>query len=129
MHIRKYDFEYSRRRFMEKTALGIGGAGLLTSLWPEICRAADTASSYPEELLSIEAYTKGQVKVGDVIDQDNVVLVQDLLDPITFQEIQQDRRKIFIQESIHEAYPWSVSRDIPSECSRLSRYGLRHRKR
>ena len=103
MHLRKYDFEYSRRRFMENTALGIGGAGLLSALWPEICKAGDTAKSYPDELLDIEAYTKGQVKVGDVIDKDNVILVQDLLDPITFQEVQQDGRKFFIQPSIHEA--------------------------
>ena len=37
MHIRKYDFDYSRRFFMEKTALRLGGAGVLGSLWPEIC--------------------------------------------------------------------------------------------
>jgi len=34
MHIRKYDFDYSRRFFMDKVARGIGGAGVLTSLWP-----------------------------------------------------------------------------------------------
>jgi hypothetical protein len=103
MHIRKFDFDYSRRFFMEKTALGLGGAGVLGSLWSAICQAGDTASAYPEELLDIEIYTKGKVKVGDVIDQDNVELVQDLLDPIIHQEILQDRRKIFIQPSVHEA--------------------------
>ncbi len=103
MHIRKYDFDYSRRFFMEKTARGLGGAGVLTSLWPQISEAGDTAPAYPEELLSIEAYTKGQIKVGDVIDKDNVELVQDLVDPILLQEIIQDGRKIFILPSEHDA--------------------------
>ena len=59
MHIRKYDFDYSRRFFMEKTAMGLGGAGVLTSLWPEMCESGSAEKAYPEELLSIEAYTKG----------------------------------------------------------------------
>jgi len=83
MHIRKYDFDYSRRFFLEKTALGIGGAGVLSSLWSEFCEAGDASGAYPDELLDIEVFTKGQVKVGDVIDADNVFLVQDLIDPIT----------------------------------------------
>ena len=68
MHIRKYDFDYSRRHFLEKTAKGIGGAGVLTPLWPTLCEAGDVNKAYPEELLSIEAYTKGVIKVGDIID-------------------------------------------------------------
>ena len=102
MHIRKYDFNYGRRHFIEKTARGLGAAGVVTSLWPELCRAGDASAAYPDELLHIEAYTKGRVKVGDVIDVDNVELVQDLLDPIIYQEIVQDGRKIFIQPSVHE---------------------------
>ena len=102
MHIRKYDFDFARRHFMEKTARGLGGAGVLTSLWPELSSAGDATNAYPEELLSIEAYTKGQVKVGDVIDADNVELIQDLLDPVTFQQISQDQRKIFIQPEIQD---------------------------
>ena len=87
MHIKKYDFDYSRRYFLDKTAKGIGGAGVLASLWPEMCRAGDASQAYPEELLSIEAYTKGQIKVGDVIDADNAPLIQDLLDPIAYQAV------------------------------------------
>ncbi len=84
MHIRKYDFDYARRYFMEKTALGLGGAGVLGSLWSELSRAGNASKAYPDELLSIEVYTKGKIKVGDVVDADNVDLVQDLLDPITY---------------------------------------------
>ena len=56
-HIRKYDFDYSRRVFLEKTAQGFGAAGVLTGLWPLMCEAGDISKAYPEELLSIEAYT------------------------------------------------------------------------
>ncbi|MFP6781830.1 MAG: DUF1329 domain-containing protein, partial [Gammaproteobacteria bacterium] len=96
MHIKKYDFDYSRRHFMEKTATGLGGAGVLASLWPEISRSGDIQSAYPDELLHIEAYTKGAVKVGDVINADNIDLVQDLVDPILYQEVKQDGREFFI---------------------------------
>ena len=97
MHIKKYDFDYSRRHFMEKTAAGIGGAGVLSGLWPDISRSADIQSAYPEELLHIEAYTKGAVNVGDVINADNIDLVQDLVDPILYQEVKQDGREFFIE--------------------------------
>ena len=103
MHIRKYDCDYSRRFFMDKTARGIGGAGILTSLWGEICAAGDITKAYPEEVLSIEAYTKGRVKPGDVMDADSVDLIQDLIDPILYQEVKQDRRKFYIQPEENDA--------------------------
>ena len=99
MHIKKYDFDYSRRFFMEKTAKGLGGAGVLASIWPMICESGDITKAYPEELWNIEAYTKGKVKVGDVINADNIDLVQDLVDPILYQEVKQDGREFFIQET------------------------------
>ena len=102
MHIRRYDFDYARRHFLEKTAAGLGGAGVLGALWPALCEAGTASPAYPEELLDIEVFTKGQVKVGDVIDSENVYLIQDLLDPITYQEVQQDRRTFFIQPSVQE---------------------------
>ena len=102
MHIRKYDFDYSRRLFMEKTAMGLGGAGVLSALWPEVCRSGSLEKVYPDELHDIEAFTKGQVKVGDVIDADSIDLIQDLVDPILYQEVKQDGRKFFIQPSPKE---------------------------
>ena len=102
MHIRKYDFDYSRRFFMEKTAMGLGGAGVLTSLWSEMAESGSAEKAYPEELLSIEAYTKGQIKEGDVIDADNIDIVQDLVDPMLYQEVKQDGRKFFIVGTDHE---------------------------
>lgn len=108
-HIRKYDFNYSRRKFLEKTAAGFGTAGVLTSLWPLMCEAGDITKAYPEELLHIEAYTKGKVKVGDWINADNVELVKDLIDPALYLEVKQQGRKFFIQETttdVEKMFPY-----------------------
>ena len=82
MHIKKYGPDFSRRSFLEKTVKGIGTAGVIAPLWPLIANGADMSKAYPDELLSIEMYTKGKVKPGDVITADNVEHVKDLLDPV-----------------------------------------------
>lgn len=99
MRIRKYDFNYSRRAFMEKAAAGVFTAGVLTSLWPEIARSGEITRAYPDELLSIDAYTKGKVSAGDVITADNVEFVKDLLDPIAFKQVSEMGRRINIVET------------------------------
>ena len=99
MRIRKYDFNYSRRVFMEKVATG-AGAGVLAPLWPMIAKSADDISkAYPDELRSIEMYTKGKIKPGDVLTENNVDVVKELLDPLTFQQVKQHGRRINIVES------------------------------
>ncbi len=102
MRIRKYDFDYGRRMLMQKAAIG-ASAGVLAPLWPLIGNAADTTKAYPDELLSISMYTKGKIKPGDVLDANNVDVVKDLLDPITFQQVKTMGRKINIVESIKDA--------------------------
>jgi hypothetical protein len=107
-HIRKYDFDYSRRYFMEKTALGVGGAGILAPLWSTMVESETYDHVYPDELYDIELYTKGKIKTGDVIDASNIDVVQDLVDPILYQEVKQDGRKFWIEEtqkSIEESFP------------------------
>lgn len=96
MHIRKYDFDYSRRYFMEKTAKGIFAAGVLAPLWPQICESGEIGKAYPEELMSIEAYTKGKIKTGDTINADNIDVVKDLVDPVLYQEVTQLGRTFWI---------------------------------
>ena len=99
MRIRKYDFDYSRRVFMEKVAKGAGG-GVLASLAPTIAHSADNISkAYPDELLSIEMYTKGKIKPGDIVSAANVDVVKDLLDPICYKQVKDMGRKIKIRES------------------------------
>ena len=77
MRIRKYDFNYSRRTFLDKLAKGTMAAGVLSPLWPLIARAGDITKAYPDELLSIEGYTKGKMKTGDMItaDADAITLI------------------------------------------------------
>ena len=94
MHIRKFDHEYSRRMFLEKTAKGILTAGVLAPMWPQIAKSADISKVYPDELMSLEGYTKGKVKTGDVISAANVDIVKDLLDPITYRQVKEMGRKI-----------------------------------
>ena len=81
MRIRKYDVDYGRRALLQKAAIG-AGAGVLAPMWPLLANGGDVSKAYPDELLSIEMYTKGKIKPGDVITAANVDVVKDLLDPI-----------------------------------------------
>ncbi|MGH8445422.1 MAG: DUF1329 domain-containing protein, partial [Solimonas sp.] len=110
MRIKKYDFDYGRRMLLEKTVKGVAAAGVLAPLWPMIGNAADASKAYPDELLSIDAYTKGKIKPGDVITANNVDAVKDLLDPIAYQQVKTMGRKINIVESTKD-----VSKLFPAD--------------
>ena len=102
MRIRKYDFNYGRRKLLENAAMGLGG-GVLAPLWPTIANSADDISkAYPDELLSIEMYTKGKVKPGDVITADNVEIVKDLLEPIMYKQVKEHGRRLNIVDSLRD---------------------------
>jgi len=103
MHIRKYDFNYGRRMLMEKVAKGVTTAGVLAPLWPLIGNTGDITKAYPDELLSIEAYTKGKIKPGDTVTSANVDIIKDLFDPITYQEVKSQGRRIGVVESTRDA--------------------------
>lgn len=108
MHIKKYDFDYSRRYFMDQTAKGLIGAGVLTSLWPLVGNTGDISKAYPDELMSIELYTKGKIKEGDIVDATNVEHVKDILDPVAYAQIAQQGRRIRIvptTRDITQLYP------------------------
>ena len=96
MRIRKYDFDYSRRSFLEKTAKGIGTTGVLAPMWAQAASTGEIGKAYPDELLSIEMYTKGKVKTGDYITAANVEAVKDMIDPIIYENIKNQGRKIKI---------------------------------
>jgi len=95
MRIKKYDVDYGRRELMKKIGLGVGG-GVLAPLWPTISSAGDVSKAYPDELLSIEMNTKGKVKVGDVITSANVEYVKHLMDPIMYDQVLKQGRRITI---------------------------------
>ncbi|MBI1238567.1 MAG: DUF1329 domain-containing protein [Alphaproteobacteria bacterium] len=96
MHIRKFGPEFTRRAFLEKAAAGVAMAGILSPLWPEIARSGTITKSYPDELLSIDAYTKGKIKTGDVINADNIDVVKDLVDPICYMQVKEMGRRFTI---------------------------------
>ena len=94
MHIKKYDFNYGRRHFMEQASKGIFAAGVLMPVWDAVAENGELDAAYPDELLSIEEFTKGAMKPGDMVNADNVDLVQDILDPIRYQQVKQMGREI-----------------------------------
>jgi len=108
MHIKKYDFDYSRRFFMDKMAKGAMGAGVLTSMMPLVGNTGDISKAYPEELTNIEALTKGNIKTGDIVDANNVEFVKDIIDPVVYIQITQQGRRIRIAPTttdVTELYP------------------------
>jgi hypothetical protein len=109
MRIRRYDRQYSRRHFLSQLGRGVLATGVLAPLWPCIAATGSIARAYPEELLSIEAYTAGKLSTGDHIDAGNVALVKDLLDPIQFTQIAQMGRVLTVRATttnIMELSPW-----------------------
>lgn len=98
MRIRKYDVDYTRRRLMHNMAMGLGAGVLmpLDKLWASETGLQDLTKAYPDEAFSIEAQTKGKIKVGDVIDANNLEHVEHLLSPTFIQQIREDGRRIRI---------------------------------
>ena len=109
MRLLRFDHDFSRRRFLEKAAKGIVSAGVLMPLWDALAQTGEVTKAYPEELLSIEAYTKGKIKTGDEISAANVEYVKDLLEPIKYAQIKQMGRKLRVVKTttdIMRLSPW-----------------------
>ena len=112
MRIRKYDHNYSRRHFLKQASKGILATGVLSPLWQAIADTGDIAGVYPDELMSIEAYTKGKISTGDMITADNVEHVKDLLDPIRYNQVAQmgrQMRMIDTTTDIMQLSPWEYN--------------------
>src|ERR1700757_4558161 len=101
MRIRKYVFNSSRRMFMERTAQGAFATGVLAPLWPMIANG-DMSKAYPDEISSVEGYTKGKVKTGDKLTANNGDAVKELLDPITFKQVKEMGRVITIVPTVKD---------------------------
>ncbi|MGQ0529972.1 MAG: DUF1329 domain-containing protein [Panacagrimonas sp.] len=105
----KYDRGYSRRHFLSQVARGVFSAGVLTPTWEAIAATGEVNKAYPDELLSIEGYTKGRIKTGDEITAANVELVKDLLEPIRYEQILKHGRKLKIAKTTTDVMrlsPW-----------------------
>lgn len=109
MHIRRFDHDYGRRHFLKSVAAGVFGGGVLMPVWDAIANTGDPSKAYPDELLSIEGYTKGRINTGDEITADNVDLVKELLEPIKYQQIKTMGRRLKIvptTRDIMRLSPW-----------------------
>ena len=109
MHIRRFDRHYSRRHFLDQMRRGVLATGVLAPLWPAIAEQGDINKAYPDELLSIEAYTRGRISNGDEISADNVEHVKDLLDGIKYRQIRDMGRRLKVASTttdIMHLSPW-----------------------
>ena len=59
MHIKRFDRAYSRRHFLSELAQGVLRTGVLLPLWPTLAAKGAAEGVYPDELLSLTAYTQG----------------------------------------------------------------------
>ena len=73
----KYFSYWSRRGFLKRSGVVLG-AGLLQPVLSLIGSGKSIAAAYPDEVLSIEKYTKGKIKPGMVISKENYQLIKDI---------------------------------------------------
>lgn len=109
MHIRRYDADFSRRHFLDQMRKGVLATGVLMPLWSAVAKDGDISKAYPDELLSIDAYTKGKIKPGDTISADNVDHVRDLIDEIKYEQIKNMGRRLKVKATttdIMKLSPW-----------------------
>jgi Protein of unknown function (DUF1329) len=109
MHLQRYTRNYSRRVFLDKLSRGVVGAGVLMPLWQAMDAHGEVTKAYPDELLSIENYTRGAISTGNEINAANVDQVKDLLEPIKYQQIKRMGRKLRVVKTttdLMQLGPW-----------------------
>ena len=85
---------HSSRRSILKYALAGSCAGFLKPLSAAVEAAGSIEGVYPDELLSIEEYTRGKISTGAYIDASNVEAVKDLLEPAKFHHVKNMGRRL-----------------------------------
>lgn len=109
MHPIRYDRGYSRRHFLVQAARGVLATGVLMPLARAIANDGSIARAYPEELLSIESYSRGRLKAGDEIDAGNVESVKELLEPVKYHQVSKMGRRLKLAPTttdIMRLSPW-----------------------
>jgi len=102
MHKIKYTREWTRRYFLEQVSKGVIATGVLAPLWDVVGRHGEALAAYPEELRSIEAYTKGRVKVGSELNESNVDILKDVMDPALYKQVKTEGRIARIGETTND---------------------------
>lgn len=109
MRLIRYDRHFSRRKFMSDAARGVLSTGVLGSAWKTLAATGSISKAYPDELLSIEGYTRGRIKTGDVLSAANVEHVKDLLEPIRYQQVLHQGRRLKVVPTttdVMKTSPW-----------------------
>jgi len=101
-HLQRFGRGFTRRAFLEQTHRGLLRAGLFGSAWAAFLRSGSATAAYPDELLSIEGWSRGRLKIGDVIEAGNVEQVRTLLDPVRYRQIATMGRKLVLGRSTHD---------------------------
>ena len=112
MRILRYDRGYSRRKFLGEASRGLLRTGVLMPLWQALAAHGDVSKAYPEELRSIEGHTRGRIKTGDMITAANVEAVKDLLEPVRYEQILKQGRRLRIVKSttdVMRLLPWEYT--------------------
>lgn len=109
MRIIRYGADFARRKFLKDAARGTLATGVLMPLWTATAADGDITKAYPDELLSIESYTKGRIKTGDYIEAGNVEYVKDLLEPVRYEQILKHGRRLKVVKTttdVMRTSPW-----------------------
>ena len=104
MHIKRFTRDYSRRHFLAQMGKGILTTGVLAPLWPTLANTGEHTKAYPDELLSLDAYTGGKISEGQTINASNVEYVRDILDPIQVVQIEQLGRELQTMPQTRDIY-------------------------
>ena len=99
---------YTRRRFLRTGSRWLAGAAG-SALWPALADRGDIEGLYPDQLMSVDDYTRGRIATGGVISADNVEHVKDLLAPATYIQVRDMGRRLTVRPTTTEYMalgPW-----------------------
>ncbi|NKI18662.1 DUF1329 domain-containing protein [Spongiibacter sp. KMU-166] len=82
-----------RRQFLKYALTGVG-AGVTAPLWSTLASSGSIKAAYPDDLLSIDEYSRGGISTGEYITADNVDLVKDLLEPAKYHHVKNMGRRL-----------------------------------
>ena len=108
MHIKRFDRAYSRRHFLSELAQGAAHRRAVATV-ADAGGQGSAEGVYPDELLSLTAYTQGAIQEGDTINADNVESVRELLDPIQYLQVSEMGRELNVVAPTQDLYrlsPW-----------------------
>lgn len=84
----------TRRKLLQRGGQAALASGLMWPLWTALAKDGDIRKAYPDELLSIDDYTRGQISTGDYITADNVDLVRELMEPAKYIQVKEMGRRL-----------------------------------